>query len=348
MKKTTEHIRNSENKAIYLGAVAFLVLSIAILIAWPFFRPIPVVSKYLPYEYTVHGTYVEINRYTGDEEEVEIPGWIWFRPVKVLGYYREGYSENGAFESNDSIRKVSMPDSIREMGADCFRDCHNLEEVCLSEGLKDISSAAFYRCSSLRHVEIPEGVEYIGPAAFSTCESLESVRLPESLKKIERAAFRGCEVLEYVEIPEGVEEIEGDSFMRTGWEKNFQEDFVVVGKNVLIYYGGNEREVKVPEGVEYIGSYVFELKEEMKYLEMESLELPASLKKCDNLMVSLGCEKLKYVMVRNPSTEFGSDRSLEVFRNCNPELTLIGEKGSTAEAYAEKWGHGFMELQPEE
>ena len=317
MKKTTEHARNSENKAICLGAAAFLVLSAVILIAWPFFRPIRVVGKDLPYEYTIHGTYIELNRYIGDEEEVEIPERIWFRPVRVLGYQWDGYDLclYGVFRKNKSIRKVSMPDSIQEIGAGCFEECRNLEEVRFSEELKSIGHAAFWGCTSLKYVEFPE-----------------------SLKEIKGDAFGGCKSLEFVEIPEGVEKIDGNCFWGTGWKESFQEDFVVVGKNVLIYYGGNEREVKVPEGVEYIGFHVFESER-----EMESLELPVSLKKCGSMIFY--CKNLKYVTVRNPLMEFGKDQSEDIFSEYGSELTLIGEKGSTAEAYAEKWGHGFMELQ---
>ena len=32
---------------------------------YPFFYPITVEGKFVPYEYTIHGTYIEINRYTG-------------------------------------------------------------------------------------------------------------------------------------------------------------------------------------------------------------------------------------------------------------------------------------------
>ena len=344
VKKILKYFRNNKKKVIIPGLAGAVILAAMLWGVWPFFRPIRVIGKFIPYEYTVYGTYVEINRYTGDEEVVEIPGWIWFRPVKVLGSQPyKVHGEVGAFYENESVRKVSMPDSIEEMAIQSFEWCVNLEEVHLSNSLKWISWSAFYGCESLKSMEIPEGVEGIGGNAFTLCKSLESVRFPESLKRILGAAFQGCEKLEFVEIPEGVEVIDGDSFGGTGWEKGFQEDFVVVGKNVLIYYGGNEREVKVPEGVEYIGSYVFQFNE-----EMESLELPLSLKKCDWLMVFCGCENLRYVTVRNPSMEFGEDMSMEVFYVDSPELTLIGEKGSTAEAYAEAWGHEFVELQPED
>lgn len=347
MKKILKYLRNNKKKVIIPGLAGALILAAMVLGVWPFFRPIRVIGTFIPYEYTVYGTYVEINRYTGDEEVVEIPGWIWFRPVKVLGSQPyKVHGEVGAFYENESVRKVSMPDSIEEMAMESFRWCVNLEEIHLSNSLKWISMSAFYGCESLKSVEIPEGVEEIGTCAFASCKSLESVRFPESLKMILGAAFRGCEKLEFVEIPEGVEIIDGDSFWGTGWEKGFQEDFVVVGKNVLIYYGGNEREVKVPEGVEYIGSRVFKFNE-----EMESLELPSSLKQCDWLVVSAGCENLKYVTVRNPGMEFGWDsyrEIMEVFSSRSPELTLIAEKGSTAETYAELWGHEFVELQPGE
>lgn len=341
-KEIKEFIKKNKKKLIGAGIIGFLI----IVVVWPFIFPIRVTWSSLPYEYTIHGTYIEINRYTENEEEVVVPEKICFRPVKVLGTYMEygDWGEAGAFDKKGSVKKVYLPDSIEEISTGCFSNCNHLEEIRLSESLREIPYHAFWACESLQSVEIPEGVEVIGGSAFAVCQNLEYVQLPESLKSIRLSAFIRCEALEKVEIPAGVEEIEGDSFWGTGWEESFQEDFVIVGKNVLIYYGGNEREVKVPEEVEYIGSLVFYNAE-----EMESLELPASLKKCGLGMVSsIESKNLKYVTVRNPSMEFGEDVSRDIFYEYDSELILIGEKGSTAEAYAEKKGYGFVELQPEE
>ncbi len=324
------------------GVIIITILLFAGAVVWPFVFPIEVTRSFLPYEYTIHGTYIEINRYTGEEEEVVIPDRIWFRPVKALKLqYPERLS--GLFKDNDIVKTVYMPDTIEQMDEYTFYNCTNLETVRLSGALRRISDDAFGECSSLKSIEIPEGVEVIDIFAFSDCSNLEEVSFPESLQEIRVSAFSYCKKLEHIEIPPGVQKIGGDTFEGTAWMEKQKEEFVIAGNHVLIAYQGKEETVEVPEGIEYVGAYVFG-----EYPELKQLILPASLQECSSHMVAWGCANLETVIINNPDMVFADDFLGVAFEYCSPDLTLIGESGSTAEKYAEQWGYHFSEKIPEE
>ncbi len=88
MEVTIERKLRMKKKSLLIK----IILGIAILtiILLPFIKPLKIEGHFIPYNYTVHGTYVEINKYTGGEYEVEIPAYIWFKPVRKI--------ETGAFE----------------------------------------------------------------------------------------------------------------------------------------------------------------------------------------------------------------------------------------------------------
>lgn len=333
-------------KKLWKLIIAGIVLAVGIVIAFPFIKPIRVTWSSLPYEYTIYGTYIEINRYIGNESEVIIPDEICFRPVTDLRpteelFKMETYGEECVF-TDSTITSVYIPDTVKSIGECCFLRCSNLTEVHLSSSIKEISSDTFKYCSALESIVIPEGVEKIGSGAFCGCYSLKEVSLPQSLKAIANNAFVWCEQLSYIEIPEGVEKIHGTSFRGTAWEATWGDDFVVAGKNVLLYYAGDERKVEIPEGVEYIGSWALE-----DCTNVEQLILPESVKECDDYIITNN-GSLKYIVVKNPNMIFMDGEPLDSRSSSIPAPTIVAEKGSTAEAYAKENGYPFLESIPEE
>lgn len=324
---------------IVLGLIGILLIAV---IAFPFFKPIRVTWSSLPYIYTIHGTYIEINKYTGTEEDVIIPDTICFRPVRVLKttwtINLGSGLENETVFGNSTVRSVYIPDSVEEIDECCFEECANLEEVRLSPNIKQITYFAFGRCSSLERIVIPEGIECIDSMAFAKCTGLKEIVLPQSLREIGSNAFFQCEQLSYVDIPESVEKIEGESFEETAYETTWVEEFVIKGKNVLLRYNGADEIVEIPEGVEYVGRYVFPRNSTMKVLIF-----PESVKEC--IFVGLWDSiELEYVVVKNPNMIFPED----TIGGEDDKIIFVGEAGSTTEAYAKEMGYEFRTSLPEE
>lgn len=82
-----------------------------------------------------------------------------------------------------------VPEGVKEIGRDAFRDCSSLRSITLPEGVKKIGSHVFQDCATLQSITLPEGLKTIESFMFSGCDSLQSITLPKSLQTIDFGAF---------------------------------------------------------------------------------------------------------------------------------------------------------------
>lgn len=170
--------------------------------------------------------------YSGQKEELVIP-------EKIDGNVITAISDN-AFENNQKLKYITLPDTIKEIGDRAFSGCEKLQEIELSTNLETLGAYAFSDCISLKNIKIPGSLSTIGPEreagyAFNGCTSLETVFIengvvdtgtytfyacnslkridfPKSLKIINTWAFGYCEKIEKIDLPDGVEEVGSASF----------------------------------------------------------------------------------------------------------------------------------------
>ncbi len=70
------------------------------------------------------------------------------------------------------ILKISIPDSVKNIGFGVFQNCNVLKSIILPNGITKIQSSTFYNCKSLKTAEIPRSVENIDREAFSGCDNV--------------------------------------------------------------------------------------------------------------------------------------------------------------------------------
>lgn len=149
---------------------------------------------------------------------------------------------------------LKMPSTVTHLGDEAFANCPRLEKVSLSENLTQIPTAAFFGCN-LKEVSIPDGVTVIGEEAFGDNGALEKVTLPESLTTIGPYAFWHCAIkADGIKIPENVAQIGCNAFAQTPWFDAQTDEWVLVGKGVLIRYNGSEENVTLPKEVLYLSN----------------------------------------------------------------------------------------------
>ena len=73
---------------------------------------------------------------------------------------------NGAFQNNESIKRISFPHSLQTIEEDAFNGCTNLESINFSDGVKNIGAGAFQDCLSLKVLSFPDSLKVIGENAF--------------------------------------------------------------------------------------------------------------------------------------------------------------------------------------
>ncbi len=154
----------------------------------------------------------QLIKYTGFEEEVEIPHGIT-------------YIAAGAFSGNLALKKVHLPNSVQIIGGDAFIYCENLEEINIPPSVKQIGDDPFAGCkainiinnspyfciedsvlfdknkktlihypmqSTLEEYAIPSEVEWIGKHSFYKCTKLKKVVIPENVSYIGNNPFSEC------------------------------------------------------------------------------------------------------------------------------------------------------------
>lgn len=108
----------------------------------------------------------------------------------------------GPFSNCSSLKKVTLPNSIRSISNDFFNGCDNLETVIIPDSVETFVTEAFYNWTGLKHIVISERANIIPYMCFGECINLEEITLMGS-KQIDGHAFYHCEKLKRIEIPMG-------------------------------------------------------------------------------------------------------------------------------------------------
>ncbi|MBQ3288996.1 MAG: leucine-rich repeat protein [Kiritimatiellae bacterium] len=95
-----------------------------------------------------------------------------------LGGYEVWRLDNYALYGCNEMARVTIPNSVRQIGLKAFGTCGTLSDVAIADGVEIIGEDAFYNCSNLVNVVVPNSVTNIGRFAFSCCRGLQSITLP--------------------------------------------------------------------------------------------------------------------------------------------------------------------------
>lgn len=232
-----------------------------------------------------------------DIEDLNIPSEI--NGLKVTGI---GYS---AFENNDTLKSVIIPDTVTEIGNLAFYDCDSLESVVISDNLTYIDSNVFNNCSSLESVTLPANLESIYWGAFAHCPSLKSITLPDTLVSIGEDSFAYCYALENLKLPESISYIGDGAFYGTPWQA--ENPLIILSDGSLLYVDESVTELDIPDTVNYIGRGALH-----NCRKLERVNIPDSVKSIDSYAF-WGCKSLKSVDIPSSVAFIGN----YAFENCN-------------------------------
>lgn len=112
---------------------------------------------------------------------------------------------DGAFQDEESLVTVVIPDSVQRIGDNAFNSCGKLETVTFGRGVSAFGESAFQDCTEIKEIVLPESLEEIGASAFKGCKSLKELKVPDNVKTVGDTAFVGCEKLESVEMGDSLE-----------------------------------------------------------------------------------------------------------------------------------------------
>lgn len=112
--------------------------------------------------------------------------------------------------------EIVIPSIFKRIGKGAFENNQTLKKVIFSRGLKEIDDCAFKGCKNLEKVQFANTIYRIGMEAFRYCTSLKTVEQNGSKAlSIEDFAFADCSSLSRLVLNK-VSEIRADAFSNTG------------------------------------------------------------------------------------------------------------------------------------
>ena len=271
----------------------------------------------------------------GEMASRELPPWFDYRESITEVRLPDGLTTiaESAFDGCRCLASITIPDGVTSIGRGAFAGCKDLASITIPDSVTAIDEYAFYSCNGLTSVTIPESVISLGDCVFEECHFLETVKLPRHVTSFGIRTFYYCTKLKSVTVPEGVEHIGLYCFSNcVNLESISLPDSVKdIGEHAFdgcTMLSG----ITVPANVESVGNYAFE-----NCASLTEMILPASVRQV-GYRAFAGCDKLSRITILNQNCEF-----FDAWYSTGipAETVVCADSGSTAEAYAKKYGYPF-------
>lgn len=252
--------------------------------------------------YTIIGISDEMQ----NEVEFKIPSRC--HKIRCDGRY---YSTLGR-DFAKGFNSVQIPNTVITIGDSAFAG-FELTELNLPDSVKNIGTDAFRNCQNLTSIVIPSSVTWIGQSAFAFCCNLGDIKFSNELEDVDQDAF--SETLWYNEQPDGVVYTGAVAYkykgiMPSGCKVRLREDTKGIGCKAFNW--SNITAIEIPDGVNNIGREAFS---HCTYLT--EVSLPKSLRSIEGATF-LGCSNLKSVSIGDDVKSIGEfafrETSLESFQ----------------------------------
>lgn len=204
-----------------------------------------------------------------------------------------------AFEDADGLINIYIPNSIKEIEANAFAFCGNLQRVYIddlanwceikfgNQYANPTSKAGeiWVNGNHLTYLEIPDGVRSINDYAFYGCKYIYELKLPDSVERIEQYSFQGCDRLSTLRFGKGLRYIGFQAIRGNNISKVYTNDidsFCQIDIEDYIFHqlyiselfcdGKLVTKINLSDGVEHIGKNVF-----CNYGKLSSISMPNSV-----------------------------------------------------------------------
>lgn len=294
-------------------------------------------------------------------KEITLPKALWF--VECCIFMNTGIesinippylSEVDDPFAKSNISSITFDPECTQIVSKLFDDCDKLESVVIPEGITTINAWSFAFCDNLTSVKLPSTLTRIGSFAFENCPNLTSMEFPEGLISIGGYAFEDCKKLAEVKLPSTLQSLGGQAFGNTAMESIVLPAALTYGTNT--FEDSILKEATLTEGMTTVPDNLFNLCVTLKKVVMPDSITSigvSSFANCISLeqfivaksVESIGetafqnCTSLTDLAILNPECEiFDADTTIDA------NSTIYGNRNSTAEAYAKKYGRTFIAL----
>jgi hypothetical protein len=196
-----------------------------------------------------------LRAYTGNASNILIPPTLGGYPVNNIQF--SSYSNFFFGNANNTIRSVSLPDSLVWWSPEVFYKCPNLTNVSVTSTnnrltnmngvlyTKQGDALVFYPPALPGPFAIPDSVKDINAHAFRRVNRLESVNVPDTVKRINDSAFAESPSLLNINIGNGVTNIGNGTFTDSTALTNITLGSSLVDGGNTFYDNGALRSIQV-------------------------------------------------------------------------------------------------------
>ena len=97
-------------------------------------------------------------------------------PSKVGPYTITKFGDGCFDEIKEDFTSINIPDdTIKSIGDNVFKDCDSLKEVTMGNSVSSIGNSAFESCNNLQSVTIGKNIKSLGNSAFKGCTALQNI-----------------------------------------------------------------------------------------------------------------------------------------------------------------------------
>ena len=231
------------------------------------------------------------------------------------------------FEGYETLKTVTIPNSVTWIYDGAFRGCRNLTKVNIPDDVTRIGNYAFAGCSSLSTITIPYSVTEFGDSIFSGCNNMKTFKGKYAsndgrclVKNREIVAFAPAELTSY-SIPEGVTSIGNGAFLNCSslTSITIPEGVTSIGDNAFEYCS-SLTSITIPEGVTSIESGAF-----YGCSSLSSTTIPEGVTSIGHSAFS-GCSSLTSIIIPEGVTSIESG----AFYGCSSLSSITIPEGVTS------------------
>ncbi len=137
---------------------------------------------------------------------------------------------------------------VQKIGSYTFYECKKVRKIRIPDTVKEIEAKSFYECEALKKLRLPPGLEVMGVNPFVGCSSLEEFEMPESHMQYQ--------------VKDGVLYTDYGRYLKVFPQGSKQKDVVVDSDVVQIancaFYGAGVQSVTLPDGLARVKSKSFQ------------------------------------------------------------------------------------------
>lgn len=243
---------------------------------------------------------------------------------------------------------VTIPDGIKIIAPNAFRDCINIKKVIMPDSVIHISYWAFCHADNLSEINISENCEEIMQYAFQDT-SLKAISIPAATTLIGNSAFGPNCFLEEITVDEN------------NSVYYFENGMLRSDISVIKYLSGrNESSLTIPEGITEIGYYAFDkatnlttikLPDSLIYIapyafkecqNLEHIEIPENVEQIDDCAF-VNCYSLVSIIIPENVEEIVTSGDVHILYG-NNNCTIYAVKNSVAHQYATKYNINYKSI----